>query len=445
VTNVWNGGTSFFQSTDPSGNSTVPITDALGSVLALADSSGNLVTQYTYDPFGNTTASGAPSSNPFQYIRQENDGNGLYYLHARYYSPGLHRFISEDPLGFKAGDSNLHAYSFNSPTNFKDPSGKCVTGLIAVIGYDTYVIYKSLFGRKAMYYSGWDGLERIASGNAQAFMAGCMIEDLLVSAADLLGEGLAGESELADAELTCCFALGTPIHTKRGLVPIEKIQVGDEVLTRNMKTGRLQYKKVTRLTPPHLDKLLQLRIEGETDPLQPTADHPFFIKHVGTKTGDWVQASQIKVGDVVLTAKGTWSKVTALPITETEATVYNFEVEGNHNFFIGSSGLLVHNVSCKFGQQMHPGFKDFLTDLTNTTEEDWEFRLNPGETGPDATWKGAGPSPLGEGINTADLKPSSPYGITKMISQTEAWGTQGQTALFTYSSSGVYSPWFSIW
>jgi RHS repeat-associated protein len=120
--NILNGGTSFFQRSDANG-SAVPITDALGSVLALADANGNLSTQYTYDPFGNTVASGSASSNPFQYAGQENDGTGLYYMHARYYNPALMRFISEDPLGFGGGDVNLHAYAGNSPATFRDPTG----------------------------------------------------------------------------------------------------------------------------------------------------------------------------------------------------------------------------------------------------------------------------------------------------------------------------------
>lgn len=121
--NVWTGGLDeIFQRTDSSG-SVVPITDALGSVLALADSSGNLVTQYSYDPFGNTAASGTASSNPSQYTGRENEGNGLYYMRARYYSPVLHRFISEDPLRFAGSGANFYAYAFNSPTNLVDRTG----------------------------------------------------------------------------------------------------------------------------------------------------------------------------------------------------------------------------------------------------------------------------------------------------------------------------------
>ena len=39
------------------------------------------------------------------------------------------RFLSEDPLGFDAGDTNLYRYVFNSPTNYTDPTGLLVEGL----------------------------------------------------------------------------------------------------------------------------------------------------------------------------------------------------------------------------------------------------------------------------------------------------------------------------
>jgi RHS repeat-associated protein len=73
-------------------------TDALGSVIALTDETGVVKTTYTYDPFGNVTVSGEASDNPFQYTGRENDGTGFYYYRARYYSPELQRFISEDPI-----------------------------------------------------------------------------------------------------------------------------------------------------------------------------------------------------------------------------------------------------------------------------------------------------------------------------------------------------------
>jgi RHS repeat-associated protein len=107
------------------------LTDALGSTIALTDGAGNVTTTYSYDPFGNTTVTGT-STNVFQYTGRENDGTGLYYYRARYYSPSMQRFISEDPIQFYGGDINLYSYVRNSPLSWNDPSGLCPICVVAL-------------------------------------------------------------------------------------------------------------------------------------------------------------------------------------------------------------------------------------------------------------------------------------------------------------------------
>lgn len=114
----------FFTRTDVgAGVTSNLITDALGSVLALADSAGVVQSENTYEPFGRTTVTGASNTNPFQYTGRENDGTGLYHYRARYYHPQLQRFTSEDPIEFAGRDINLYAYVLNNPTNLSDPHG----------------------------------------------------------------------------------------------------------------------------------------------------------------------------------------------------------------------------------------------------------------------------------------------------------------------------------
>ncbi|MBJ7312914.1 RHS repeat-associated core domain-containing protein [Rugamonas sp. CCM 8940] len=95
--------------------------DALGSVLRLTDGAGDKLVDYTYDPYGATTADAA-DGNPFQYTGRENDGNGLYYYRARYYAPALARFVSSDPIGLAAG-VNTYAYVGGNPLGYTDPFG----------------------------------------------------------------------------------------------------------------------------------------------------------------------------------------------------------------------------------------------------------------------------------------------------------------------------------
>src|SRR5207249_7185261 len=49
---------------------------------------------------------------------------GGRYSWARYYHPGLQRFVSEDPIGFAGGDVNLYSYVANRPTFATDPTGE---------------------------------------------------------------------------------------------------------------------------------------------------------------------------------------------------------------------------------------------------------------------------------------------------------------------------------
>lgn len=79
----------------------------------------------TYEPFGAATATGQTNTNSYQYTGRENDGTGLDYYRARYYSPSRQRFISEDPIGFAGGDTNLYAYVRNVAQTKNDPSGTC--------------------------------------------------------------------------------------------------------------------------------------------------------------------------------------------------------------------------------------------------------------------------------------------------------------------------------
>ena len=98
--------------------------DVLGSTVALSDTSGTVQTSYTYGAFGAMTTSGGSTTNRSGFTGREDDGTGLNYYRARYQHPTLQRFISEDPLEFAAGDSNLYAYVLNNPTAYTDPTGE---------------------------------------------------------------------------------------------------------------------------------------------------------------------------------------------------------------------------------------------------------------------------------------------------------------------------------
>ena len=110
-----------FLRTDSGGTANF-LADALGTTLALSDSSGTIQTQYTYEPFGKTTVAGAASGNVNAFTGRELDETGLYFYRARYYSPQIGRFISEDPIAFDGGP-NIYTYADNDPINSVDELG----------------------------------------------------------------------------------------------------------------------------------------------------------------------------------------------------------------------------------------------------------------------------------------------------------------------------------
>ncbi|MDR0569953.1 MAG: InlB B-repeat-containing protein, partial [Clostridiales Family XIII bacterium] len=68
-----------------------------GDVAGLTDASGALTKTYKYDAFGGEANPAPTDPNPFRYAGEYFDREtGDYYLRARYYDPGMGRFLSED-------------------------------------------------------------------------------------------------------------------------------------------------------------------------------------------------------------------------------------------------------------------------------------------------------------------------------------------------------------
>ncbi|CAN5300809.1 hypothetical protein BH10ACI1_BH10ACI1_29730 [soil metagenome] len=65
----------------------------------------------------------------------------------------------------------------------------------------------------------------------------------------------------------------------------------------------------------------------------------------GEADGDWVLSKSLQVGDLLKSRTGEWNPILSIEkVTETQTT-YNFEVEKNHDYFVGENGWLVHNQS----------------------------------------------------------------------------------------------------
>jgi hypothetical protein len=141
----------------------------------------------------------------------------------------------------------------------------------------------------------------------------------------------------------------TPNREYEEKVPIETIVVGDLVLSANEKTGVLSYRKVLNTFVRTSPKVYTVKYEnGET--VDTTGDHPFYIQNKGFK-----KVEEIKLNETQPTRKGleeygriySSDKFThiiqSISILDKETTVYNFEVEDDHTYFVTKSELWVHN------------------------------------------------------------------------------------------------------
>nr|WP_246329010.1 RHS repeat-associated core domain-containing protein [Brevibacillus halotolerans] len=103
--------------------------DMRGSTTMLSDWSGRITDRYSYGVYGELEQHEGTTSQPFCYNGRDGvmtDPNGLYYMRARYYHPGLKRFLNRDilPGDVTEGQTfNRFAYVNGDPVGFIDPLG----------------------------------------------------------------------------------------------------------------------------------------------------------------------------------------------------------------------------------------------------------------------------------------------------------------------------------
>ncbi|MGZ0050504.1 RHS repeat-associated core domain-containing protein [Brevibacillus gelatini] len=123
--------------------------DSRGSTTLLTDKHGRVTDRYTYGVYGELEAHEGSTRQPFCYNGRDGvmtDPNGLYYMRARYYHPGLKRFLNRDVLRGEITDGqtfNRFAYVNGDPVSFIDPLGlmKCNKGTDNKIDSDTIKKY----------------------------------------------------------------------------------------------------------------------------------------------------------------------------------------------------------------------------------------------------------------------------------------------------------------
>src|SRR5262249_27256305 len=134
-----------------------------------------------------------------------------------------------------------------------------------------------------------------------------------------------------------------PTSPKGTAKPIEEVAVGDQVWAWDTHVKRLVKRRVKRLFR-HTRKptLLVVVATGELQhTIEATPAHPFWVENKG-----WTPASELECGDVLRSLRSeTQHRVISVVDAGRSPAVFNFEVEGAHNYFVGGAGVLVHNRS----------------------------------------------------------------------------------------------------
>jgi len=133
-----------------------------------------------------------------------------------------------------------------------------------------------------------------------------------------------------------CFKAGTKILSKSGLKPIEQICIGDSVYSYNLDKNTIELNKVLKSFERKTQGIYELTTDNQK--IFVTAEHPFYVEGKG-----WVKVKNIEVREVLKTKDVSIEHVTNIKGENYEGNVYNIEVEGNHNYFVTSSNILVHN------------------------------------------------------------------------------------------------------
>ena len=166
---------------------------------------------------------------------------------------------------------------------------------------------------------------------------------LVTAAGQTVGSALTAKMSAVPEKSPCCFVAGTPVLVEHGSLPIEKIEVGMLVQSRDEKTGVTALKPVTQLIRnDHRDiyALVLLDASGKASRIEASDNHPFWVIGKG-----WLQTVELKRGMHMLGFDSRPVTVINLQAEQRSVPTYNFTVADFHTFFAGETPVLVHNAS----------------------------------------------------------------------------------------------------
>lgn len=134
-----------------------------------------------------------------------------------------------------------------------------------------------------------------------------------------------------------CFTGNTLIETENGYKKIEDIEVGDKVYSYNFEDKEIELKEVDKIYSHTINEIVSIYTEREI--IEATKSHPFYVAYNQKKL-----AKNLKPNDLLRTKQNLFRPVKQVVIDEVnDKEVYEIRVKDNHNYFVGSEGILVYN------------------------------------------------------------------------------------------------------
>lgn len=173
-----------------------------------------------------------------------------------------------------------------------------------------------------------------------------------------------GTEAAAGTSISFCFPAGTMVFTAKGPRTIETVNAGERVYSFNLETGEWLVTKVLKhKSHPYEGDMISIKLAHIT--IHATGNHPFYVtngdqlatrpivqtisheERAITKHGRWVEARDLKVGDVLKNKSGEVLNIIGISKRFKKTEVYNLDVENHHNYAIDQKGILVHNKAAR--------------------------------------------------------------------------------------------------
>ncbi|OPC84707.1 hypothetical protein B4N89_30695 [Embleya scabrispora] len=365
--------------------------DHHGTPTSTLDATTLTATRRQSKPFGEPrgpqpTQAGGQWPDDKGFLGKPTDSTGLTHVGAREYDPTLGRFISVDPVMDLTSAQQMHGYTYgnNNPTTISDPTGlfgidlgsigKSIGESIVAVGQEinkgggkgsnpVTTVSLGTGGKGSGKWKQADSPEQIpfdlalagALAAAAAYNAvastweRCRKEKWAICSPNTWFRdwdwGKLNPFRGGDGESCHSFLPDTDVLMEDGSTKaIQEVEPGDSVLSTDPQTGESKPRLVLASITTEDDKEfadITVRTDQGDASIVATTNHPFWVPDLK----QWVNAGDLKSGQWLQTASGTWVQISAVRTYAKQQRTHDLTVDTDHTYHVlaETTPVLVHN------------------------------------------------------------------------------------------------------